>query len=267
MICQHQQPLNQPNELIGDNDCDFSLLEPLPLDAFMSTSSSDLLSGFMMDDIFSPIRKSKRQRRRVSFQEPPAEVKVVPSFACLGEAERRSIWYTPAEIEHFRSKARHACRALRKNPMAYPQESTRGLELRTSFERQWRKHLTLACIVKAQMRYPHIDPYHLAELAHDCNKRPRKEAVAQGMRDFCAVYYPVMDESPVTESLVLPSKPANVLSTVAETPALQHRCLSRLQKRSSPMPACHYNEEAPLAKRHCPMMDRGVQFQEAVYSY
>ena len=269
-MMNHAQELNLPTEIIGESDCEYMqhLLDPLPMDAIMSNSSSELLSGFMMDDIFSPSKDStvhKQQGgRRVSFQEHPAEVNVVQSFACLDEAERRGLWYLPGEIEHFRTNARSACRALRKNPFAYSQEATRGLELRTSLERQWRKHLTLACIVKAQTRYPHIDPFHLAEIAHDCTTDPRKEAIAQGKRDFCSVYYPTAELPVVLEEPIV--VPTDKCSLVLEDTPRPYHCLSRLQKRSSPIPASYgyYSEEAPhLAKRHCPMIvDVGEQLQE-----
>lgn len=269
-MMNHAQELNLPAEIIGESsDCESMqhLLDPLPMDAIMSNSSSELLSGLMMDDIFSPAKDTtvhRQQRgRRVSFQEHPAEVNIVQSFACLDESERRGLWYLPGEIDHFRTNARSACRALRKNPFAYSQDATRGLELRTSLERQWRKHLTLTCIVKAQARYPHIDSFHLAEIAHDCTKAPRKEAIAQGKRDFCSVYYPIADLPLLLEEPI--EVPVAKSSLVLEETPPPYHCLSRLQKRSSPAPpSYHYSEEVPhLAKRHCPMiLDVGEQLQE-----
>lgn len=248
-----QEQTNIPVEIVGDSSCDSMtrIFDPLPMDAIMSDSSADLLSGLMMDDVFSSPKDDVHDQKghRVSFQEDPAEINLVQSFACLGEDERRGLWYLPGEIEHFRANARHACRALRKNPLAYSQDVTRGLELRTSLQRQWRKHLTLTCIVHAQVRHPHMDPFLLAEIAHDCTKDPRKEAIAQGKRDFFSAYYSIADMPLLLEETV--AVPAS-------------RCISRLQKRSSPLSASyHRSEEAPhLAKRHCSMMEVDQELQE-----
>ena len=249
-----QERNNVPIEIIcEDNECDFAqVFDPLPMDATMSESSTDLLSNLMMDRLFSPSKYTvpNRKGRRVCFQENPAEVNLVQSFACLGEDERRGLWYLPCEIEHFRTNARYACRTLRKNPLAYPQDVTRGLELRTSLERQWRKHLTLTCIVNAQVLHPQIDPFRLAEIAHDCTRHPRKEAIAQGKRDFLSAYYSIGNNSLLLE------EPIDNTASVAAGTRGPYQFLSRLQKRSSPIPTSyHCSEEFPhLAKRRCSMM-------------
>ena len=243
-----------PIEVIGeDNECDFAQeFDPLPMDATMSESSTNLLSNLMIDGPFTPSKYAvlNQKRRRVCFQEDPAEVNLVQSFACLGEDERRGLWYLPGEIEHFRANARYTCRALRKNPLAYPQVVTRGLELRTSLERQWRKHITLTCIVNAQVLHPQIDPFRLAEIALDCSKDPRMEAIAQGKRDFLSAYYSIGDYP------LLPKNPIENTTSVAAGTRSPYQCLSRLQKRSSPIPASyHCSEEfSHLPKRHCSMM-------------
>ena len=158
------------------------LFDPLPLN---SQNDSDLLVSDVEDFLRSPIKTSRKCPRRVSFEDHHTEISV-PSFACLGEADRRSLWYHSIEIDRFRSVARHTCRSLRKNPVAY--FDTRGLELRTSQDRQYRKHLALNCILKAQLRFPKIDPLHLAAIADRCTSLPRQEALAQGTRDFCDAY-------------------------------------------------------------------------------
>lgn len=173
------------------NDFSDEIFDPLPLDA-QNDCDADLLCDLrMMEDVLrtTPL-KSMKCPRRVSFEDRPIEISV-PSFACLGEMERRSLWYRSVEIDNFRTVARHACRTLRKNPMAFPADITRGLELRTSQDRQYRKHLALNCILKAQLRFPKIDPLHLASIADRCTALPRQEAVAQGSRDFCDVYCPI----------------------------------------------------------------------------
>ena len=214
-LIQTETMLEQEDPIINcilddenDNDgyFDDGFLEPLPLDGPESSFSelASLNAFIMMDDnsddnIFSnnnsntndnmllPHRTNRR--RHVSFDDHPTEIKV-PSFACLAERERRGLWYRQAEIEQFRSAAREACRALRQDPTAFPEDVVRGLELRTSLDRQLRKHLALTCILKAQVRYPRIDPCHLAAIADRCTELPRREAVAQGARDYCAVYNP-----------------------------------------------------------------------------
>lgn len=260
-MIQQQQELNHPIDINDENDCDLSLLEPFPLDCSMPNSSVDLFRGFMMDDIFSSSPKIiKQQRRRVTFQDKPPAVKLIQSFACFDEYQRQELWYRPVEIEHFRSNIRSVCRELRHNPMAYPLEMIRGLELRTSLDRQWRKHLTVTCIVKAQARYPNINPCHLAEIAQSCTELPREESSAQGVRDFCTVYHPTM-ESPVKALPPMPLKVSRMASAVAES-AVKYQCRSRLQKRSSPqVPSCRSEEAEPPAKRHCSIL----QFEQPSY--
>ena len=176
-----------PEPLVDFDDCnDFSedLFDPLPLDA---QNDDDLLSLSDVMDVLRSPKRAMHHRRRVSFEDQPTEISV-PSFACLGETERRNLWYRSVEIERFRTVARHACRTLRKNPGAYPADITRGLELRTSQDRQYRKHLALNCILKAQWRFPKIDPLDLARIADRCTALPRQEALEQGNRDFCDAY-------------------------------------------------------------------------------
>lgn len=160
-----------------------SLLEPLPFD-YSDTGLEISLSSIMLDTT-----TSKKRRRRVSFRDVADEI-IVPSFACLAEPERRRLWYRRAEIEEFRSSARDACRRLRDNPRAYPEDSTRGLELRKSLDRQWRKHLARTCILEAQIRFPNIDAEHLARIAERCTEISREEALTQAARDYCAAYHP-----------------------------------------------------------------------------
>jgi hypothetical protein len=200
------QPLPLPVPF-NEDDLDMLDFDPLPLDA--SFSSGDL--GFLCDifpsthgtaddsslatthtnNNYSNNKKTYHHRRHVSFQDQePSKIITVPCFANLAEEERRDLWYRQVEIESFRSVARHACRRLRKDPDAYPADITRGLELRTSLDRQYRKHLARTCILKSQIRYPHIDPLHLAAIANRCTELPRQEALAQGARDYCEVYYP-----------------------------------------------------------------------------
>jgi len=191
----------QPLPVVDTDDCnDFSddLFDPLPLNAQNGSDLLILSDLLMMEEaLMSPKRVMKRLRR-VSFQDHPTRVSV-PSFACFPEAERRGLWYQPAEIDKFRTTARQACRVLRKNPYALPAEVTRGLELRTSQNRQMRKHLALACIVKAQRRYPNIDPLHLAAIADRCTALPRQEALLQGTRDFCDAYSSFLPLTPEPE--------------------------------------------------------------------
>ncbi|CAB9508706.1 expressed unknown protein [Seminavis robusta] len=224
--------------------------DPLPLDASDNGSSSDLrifTDLFLLND--DTCKSSTRKRpRRVSFQEEPTEVINVPSFANLAEEERRGLWYRHGEIERFRSVARHACRALRKNPAAYPADITRGLELRTSLDRQYRKHLALAAIIKAQVRYPQIDPLHLAAIANRCTELPRQEAVEQGTRDFCDAYF--SNNNNDMGIIAAPAVTNIPLSSAPPTPAAPLRCLSRLNKRHPSMLSSSESfQEAPVAKR------------------
>ena len=191
-----------------------SLLEPLPFDSNedeASSSSSDhhndditaaglefSLSQIVLEELpptpslplptISTNCNSTKRRPRVSFQEAPTFI-AVPSFACFPEDERRGLWYRPNEIERFRSSARDACRRLREDPAAFPEDVTRGLELRTSLDRQWRKHLARNCILKAQCKFG-PDALQLATVAERCTALPREEALTQATRDYWAVYHP-----------------------------------------------------------------------------
>jgi len=237
-----------------DCDCDFdlNLLEPVSLDdmhASLNTSSVDLLSGFMMDaySLSAPEEQPKQpQHRQVSFEDEPAHVILVPSFA-NDEEQWCNLWYHPHEIEAMRSCVREACRLLRKDPLAFPPDITRGLELRTSLDRQWRKHITLACIVQAQTRYPDISACHLAEIAHECTQQSCREATQQGIRDFSDAYA-------LMESTNVALVPTFKLSTTLKNPVADE---TYVKHQGFPRAVSPMDEDAPAprpAKRHCSMI-------------
>ncbi|CAB9519003.1 expressed unknown protein [Seminavis robusta] len=122
---------------------------------------------------------------KVSFHDMRMEVRVV-SLACLSEEMRNDIWYSQSDIETMRTEARDLCRFVRVNPLAYPAEHTRGLELRISLERQCRKQMTVQGVVEAQRRC--ADPDALACLAQRCSMVPKEMALAQAQRDYCTAY-------------------------------------------------------------------------------
>jgi hypothetical protein len=174
-------PFDHPDYILEPEEEILNILVECPPSSSSSSSSTSTTTS----------QRSRKRTRHVSFEETPtAEIIQVPSFACLAEEQRRDLWYRQDEIEEFRAWARETCRKLREDPSAYSEEFTRGLELRASLDRQWRKSLALSCILKAQKRFPKIEPSHLAAIARRCTAIPREDAIQQATRDFCSVYYP-----------------------------------------------------------------------------
>jgi len=265
---QQQQELNYiPDDENDDFDCLLEL-EPLPLDApEITTFELASLSAFMFDysSASSPTTSSsttsRPRPRRVCFApDENTNVISVPSFACFPEEERRCLWYRQAEIESFRTGVRHACRKLRTNPFACEgsESTTRGLEFRTSLDRQLNKHLTLRCILKAQSNYPphHLDSAsQLAELALRCTESPRRAAEKQGSMDYCSVYHHPAgggsSDSCCFSSWTSPLSPAKPLPTTTT-------------KRQ---PFSCSDDSMRLSKRHCVATTTSSSFgQEASFS-
>lgn len=175
-------------------------------------------------------------RRRVSFQEGRTEI-YVPSFACLSDEERRQIWHEDIEIEGFKTQTRALCEELKAKQVRG--ESTRGLELRLSQDRQFRKYMVLQAILRAQKRFK--DPMQLSTIARKCSAWSNAVAAIEAQRDFCSVYDPSrmasVGNEPSMDDYPLPFKskvPPKLLQKrpISPVPA---RCVR--QRRPTPQPA------------------------------
>lgn len=124
----------------------------------------------------------RRHLRRVRFssaticQTPPVD------------APSTTRWYTPEELDAWRTAARVECRSLPVRPgtcsLSFDAES-RGLEQRACRERQRRRFLVLHCIAK---QAPTTDSSTLAALSTKCTQYATQLAVEEAARDFYNAY-------------------------------------------------------------------------------
>lgn len=141
------------------------------------------LNAILIKQREEDMRRIRRQRRRVSFQEPQVVSEVTPCSSMTPE-ERAESWYTQDDLAAFKDEARDLCRKIRYSPEAV--EEFRGLEHRISFERQKRKCLAIRAIIMAQSHHPD----QLPMIASRCSAWAKEIALLVGHRDFYQAYQP-----------------------------------------------------------------------------
>jgi hypothetical protein len=136
----------------------------------------------------------------VTFQPSPQlqEVFLVSTaLSSVGMEQRHELWYNREDIREFRRQAASLSQQLRDGSSV--SEYTRGLELRTSLERQDRKQMVVKRILDAQD--DDSTPEELAQIAQQHSAWSRKMALAQAHKDYYAAYHPILTS-------VLPEIPA-----------------------------------------------------------
>jgi hypothetical protein len=153
------------------------------------------------------IQRPSRVRHVIGDDEPrvtfrlEAEVHVVSTALSFlkNRQELQQIWYSKNDIKKFRHDAQCLSKRLRDDPQFSADEHTRGLELRSSLQRQDRKQLVVKKILEAQNEA--CTKEELAQISLQHSAWSRKLAVAQAHKDFYAAYHPNL-------SSVLPAMPA-----------------------------------------------------------
>jgi hypothetical protein len=130
----------------------------------------------------------------VTFEQSKNAVHVIETaLSCLGgdrETDRSQLWYNRADIKEFRKEAAAISKRQREQPNSCRDECTRGLELRTSLERQERKQMIVRRILDAQDN--DSDASELAQIAQEHSIWSRKLALAQAHKDYYAAYHPTL---------------------------------------------------------------------------
>ena len=149
------------------------------------------------------MHRKRRQRRRVSFQEPQVVSEVVTLCSSMTPEERAKIWYRQDDLAAFRNEARDLRRKIRSTPEAV--EESRGLEHLISSERYKRKRLTIRAIIKAQS----LKPDQLPMIASRYSAWAKEIALLVGRRDFYEAYHPELAQFvPVTLPMTQPVFPS-----------------------------------------------------------
>lgn len=127
----------------------------------------------------------------VTFQESKFEVHEIPTALSRlggGADDRHQLWYNKADIREFRRQAQSLSKRLRDESESCTDQYTRGLELRTSLERQERKRMILKRILDAQD--DDCEASELAQIAEEHSVWSRKVALAQAHKDYYSAYHP-----------------------------------------------------------------------------
>jgi small-conductance mechanosensitive channel len=153
-------------------------------------------------------QRSSRVRHVIDDDEPHVtfrpedEVHVVSTaLSCLkSRQERHQMWYNKDDIKEFRREAQRLSKRFRDAPQSYVDDDhTRGLELRSSLQRQNRKQMIVKRILEAQQEAS--TPEDLARIAQQHSEWARKLALAQAHKDYYSAYHPTL-------SPILPVMPA-----------------------------------------------------------
>lgn len=136
-------------------------------------------------------RLRRRRRRRVTFQDAQVVSEVTPA-SCMSEEERSRRWLRQSDMTAMKKEARDLSRRMRTEPNFTCTEEFRGLEQRSSFERQKLKFLTIRAIVKAQT-WRHPD--ELAEISSRCSAWASELAILVGRRDYYDAYHPSLAQA------------------------------------------------------------------------
>lgn len=109
---------------------------------------------------------------------------------------RQELWYQKSDVQEFRRHAATISSQWRAgNIEDTSTTTTRGLELRTSFDRQKRKQLILQRVLDVANEEWEIDPNHVAHVSREHTSYSRKVALAQAHRDYYSVYHPSLCSS------------------------------------------------------------------------
>lgn len=158
--------------------------------AFESAGRKRLNSGLAQ-------KKADDDEPRVTFHQQGNQVHEIPTaLSCIG-GDRSQLWYNRMDIQGFRRNAQSLSLQLRQGSTV--DDYTRGLELRTSLQRQDRKQLVVKRILDAQDE--DSTPDELAIIAKEHSIWSRKLARAQAHKDYYAAYHPTLTS-------VLPEMPA-----------------------------------------------------------
>ena len=134
------------------------------------------------------------RRHRVSFNRFASTTPVL-SLKTLPWHIQDEIWYRTSDVEEFRSNARDLCRQLRQDSNVTTEDSVRGLEYRTSADRQTRKDLTIKCVLKAQTKTSSART--LAYVYHKCNAWTVDAAKVAAASDYSAAYDLPASDAPI----------------------------------------------------------------------
>jgi hypothetical protein len=130
--------------------------------------------------------------------EERSEIPIRSPLECLtSEQEWQSMWYHASDLEAFRSEVRAICYNIRLQSRETLYNLARnsyfrGMEQRTSMERQRRKFLAIKCIVRGQAKLGG-NAIGLAALAQKCTAWASILAIEEASRDFIRAY---ADEHP-----------------------------------------------------------------------
>ena len=179
-------------------------------------------------------------RRNVRFHETRMEISI-ESLAALNEEEKSKLWFTEQEIESFKVEARALCERIKLGIVTANEEtnSTRGLELRLSSDRQRRKFMILQAIIKAQKRYK--EPKQLCNIARKCSVWSKAVAAIVAQRDYCDLYDPARSASvrafPTLEEYPLPFKSRDPCTIPVKRPTSPVPHQRRVRPRPTPFAA------------------------------
>ena len=135
------------------------------------------------------------------------------------------LWYTPADLDHWRMTARLHCRAMRSS--LRPGTCTlsvdpalRGLEQRACLERQRRRFLVTKCVLQQQRKRKSTQA--LAKMARQCTQYATQLAVEEAAKDYAEAYSSASDES----SMILIEDRPPETSTIEDGPRLETTTLT-----------------------------------------
>ena len=183
------------------------------------------------------LKPQLKRRRTVTFNEVRQE-RIVASLTELAEEEQDSLWYRPADVERFRTKARRMCREIRRRRLAH-HPSIRGLEFRADAERQQRVDVINRFVVHYQGRYS--DPRTLAHIYRKCSAWTIVTAALVGRRDFFTAYDLPSKDTPTTfpsmETYPLPfRKRSDKKRTTSESPTPEDSQRRVRSRTAEPVP-------------------------------
>jgi hypothetical protein len=162
------------------------LCDPIPL-----IELPTMMNTCKDENMMSPAAKPHKGVRWADEEKSEIPIKS-PLEYLSSEQEWQSIWYDASDLERFRSEVRAICYNIRLQSRETLYNLARnsyfrGMEQRTSMERQRRKFLAIKCIVRGQAKLGG-NALGLAALAQKCTAWASILAIEEASRDFIRAY-------------------------------------------------------------------------------